>query len=412
MRGEAADLSRHWTLDPEIAFLNHGSFGACPRAVLDAQRAYRERMERQPVRFLTREAPALLAQAREALARFLGASAENLAFVPNATSALNAVLRSLPLAAGDELLVTDHAYNASRNALDFVAERCGASVVVISIPFPLESADALLDAVLQRVGPRTRLALLDHVTSPSALVLPIAQLVPALRARGVRVLVDGAHAPGSVPLSIAALDPDYYAGNCHKWMCAPKGAGFLYVRAELRGEVRPTVISHGANQSTARRARFRNEFDWQGTDDPTPWLCVPEAIRCVGALAAGGWPALIARNHALALEARRILCAALDQPPHAPDELLACMASVPLPASPSAEPQGLQRDPLETLLYERWRIEAPVLNATPRFSRLLRVSAHVYNRRDDYTALAGALRELALADQPVGPNARNSASRS
>src|SRR6266550_3303752 len=244
-----SDLARFWTLDPAVAFLNHGSFGACPRPVLEAQQRLRERLERQPVRF----------------------------FVPNATTAVNAVLRSLALAPGDQLLVTDHAYNACRNVLDFVAAAARAEVVVVPVPFPLASADAVVEAVVARATPRTRLALLDHVTSPTGLVLPIERLVRELAGRGVDTLVDGAHAPGMLPLDLGALGAAYYAGNCHKWLCAPKGAGFLHVRRDRQGGVRPVVISHGANNPRTDRSRLLLEFDWTGSHDPTPYLCVPEA---------------------------------------------------------------------------------------------------------------------------------------
>jgi isopenicillin-N epimerase len=379
-----------WVLDPDVIHLNHGAFGACPLPVLERQSELRLRLESDPTDFMHRQLEGELDAARAALGALIGADPDCIAFLANATSGVNAVLRSLPLERDSELLVTDHAYTACRNALTYAAERAGARIVRVSLPFPVDSADALAAAVLDAVTPHTRLALLDHVTSPTALILPLAAMIPQLRARGVAVLVDGAHAPGSVPLALAALDPDYYAGNCHKWLCAPKGAGFLYVRAALREQVRPNVISNGASMPTARRSRFRNEFDWQGTVDPTPWLCVPEAIRCLAALLPGGWPALIERNHALALEARRALCAALEIAPPAPDALLASMASLPLPpAPPSAE-----RDPLEAALFTKHRIEVPVLAAPPRLPRLLRISAHFYNRGEDYGTLASALREL------------------
>jgi isopenicillin-N epimerase len=391
-----SDLAARWALDPEVVFLNHGSFGACPREVLAHQAALRAEMEAEPVRFLSREIDDRLDAARAALADFLGADADDLAFVTNATSGVNAVLRSLPFAAGDELLITDHAYNACRNALDFVARRAGARVVVAAVPFPIATADAVVEAVLARVTARTRLALVDHVSSPTGLVMPIARLVAELGARGVEVLVDGAHAPGMVPLDLATLGATYYAGNCHKWLCAPKGSAFLWVRRDRQPDVRPLTISHGANSPKAGRSRFRVEFDWTGTSDPTAWMTVPTAIACIGAMLAGGWPAVMARNRALALEARRLVGDALGTPPPCPDDMIGSLASVVLPDGPPADIGWRRPDPLQRRLLDGWGIEVPVMSwpAPPR--RLLRVSAQLYNDREDFTRLADALpKELA-----------------
>ena len=392
---DSSDVTRFWGLDPEIAFLNHGSFGACPVPVLAAQQRLRDSMEREPVRFFTRDLEGLLDAARAALAAFIGAAPPDVAFVPNATAGVNAVLRSLPIDPGDELLVTDHAYNACRNALDFVAADRRARVIVVPVPFPIGSAGEVMEAVLARVSAHTRLALLDHVTSPTGLVFPIERLVQALAAEGVDTLVDGAHAPGMLPLDVAAVGAAYYTGNCHKWLCAPKGAGFLHVRSDLQAEVRPIAISHGANTPRRDRSRFLAEFDWTGTHDPTPYLCVPEAIRFMASLLPGGWPAVMARNRALALEARTILARALDVPPPSPDAMIGALAALPLPdGSPAATSALHPSDPLQDALLVRFGIEVP-LAAWPRPpKRLIRISAQLYNSVPQYERLAAALREL------------------
>jgi len=392
------DLRQHWGLDPEITFLNHGSFGACPLAVLEHQRQLRERMERQPVQFLARELEPLLDEARAELASFLGADAEDLAWLSNATTGVNAVLQSLAFGPGDELLTTDHEYNACRNALEHVAGRSGATVVVAPVPFPLGSPDEVVDAVLSRVTARTRLALIDHVTSPTGLVLPIERLVRELAGRGVETLVDGAHAPGMLELSLDELGAAYFTGNCHKWLCAPKGAAFLHVRRDRRNRVRPLVISHGANSPRRDRSRYHLEFDWTGTDDPTAWLSVPAAIRFMGGLVEGGWPELRRRNRRLALKARDELCRALGVEPGCPDEMVGSMAALPLPpGAPGSTTSALYTDELQSALLRRFQIEVPIIPWPAPPARLVRISAQVYNRPEQYRRLAAALVEL-LAD--------------
>jgi isopenicillin-N epimerase len=394
--GSTPGFAHLWALDPGIVFLNHGSFGACPAEILRHQAALRAEMEAEPVRFLSRELEGRLDAARATLGAFVGADPEDLAFVTNATGGVNAVLRSLAFSAGDELLTTDHAYNACRNALDFVAGRAGARVVVAEIPFPLTSADDVVNAVMARVTPRTRLALLDHVTSPTALILPIEPLIAALAARGVEILVDGAHAPGMVPLDLRTLGATYYSGNCHKWLCAPKGSAFLWVRRDRQSDVRPLTISHGATVVRPDRSRFRVEFDWTGTSDPTAWLTVARSIDYLGSLLPGGWPALMARNHALALEARRLLCAAVGTALPCPDAMVGSLASIVLPDGPTRDIAWRRPDPIQQRLWDDWAIEVPVISwpAPPR--RLVRVSAQLYNTRAHFARLAEALgRELA-----------------
>lgn len=384
--------AEHWSLDPQVTFLNHGSFGACPRVVRDAQRQLHERLERQPVQFLGRDIEPLLDAAREVLAAFVGADSAGLVFVSNATSGVNTVLRSIDLEPGDELLTTDHAYPACRNTLDAVAQERGASVVVASVPFPIDSPAHVVTALLSAVTPRTRLALVDHVTSPTALVWPVEEIVPALAARGVPTLVDGAHAPGMIPLDLTAIGADYYTANCHKWLCTPRGAAFLHVRADRRATVHPLVTSRGATSPRADRSRLHLEFDWTGTRDPTAWMVVPAAIDFLGTLLPGGWQALQRHNRSLVLAGRDLLCEALGVPPPCPDSMLGSMASVPLPPGDGSDAGPGFGDRLQRRLLEEHRIEVPVFPWPSPPARLLRISAQLYNERVQYERLALALR--------------------
>ncbi|MBW4470827.1 MAG: aminotransferase class V-fold PLP-dependent enzyme [Stenomitos rutilans HA7619-LM2] len=374
---------QYWSLDPTITFLNHGSFGACPLAVLAEQQQLRARMEQQPLQFFGRDLEALLDDARAKLAAFVGADSDDLAFVPNATTAINTVLRSLVFAPGDELLTTNQEYNACRNALNYVAERYNLKVVVAEIPFPIESSKQVVEAIIGCISARTRLALLDHVVSQTGLVFPIAELVQALTQRGVETLVDGAHAPGMVPLNLQTIGATYYTGNCHKWLCAPKGAAFLYVQRDRQAVIRPLTISHGANATRTDRSRFRLEFDWTGTDDPTAYLCIPTAIRVMESLLPCGWQDVMAKNHALAITARRHLCETLEIVPPCPDEMLGSLAVLPLL---DGNPQWLQDS-----LLERYQIEVPIVPFPTANSRLVRVSAQLYNRLEQYEVLATAI---------------------
>ncbi|CAM3098602.1 aminotransferase class V-fold PLP-dependent enzyme [Corallococcus sp. ZKHCc1 1396] len=392
----SAPLSSHWGLDPKVVFLNHGSFGACPTAVLQHQSELRARLEAEPVRFLGREVEPLLDEARAALAAFVGADADDLAFMPNATTGVNTVLRNLRFQPGDELLTTDNEYNASKNALDAACAAMGAKVVVAKLPWPVPSADAVVDAVMAQVTPRTRLLLIDHITSQTALVMPLAELVRALRERGVETLVDGAHGPGMVPLALQELGAAYYTGNCHKWLCAPKGAAFLYVRRDLQPGMKPLVVSHGHNSPRTDRSRFRLEFDWTGTHDPTPFLCIPTALRVVGGLVPGGWPEVMASNREKALAARRRLNARLKQDTLlCPDAMVGSMVCVALPDGAPERPEPpLYLDPLHVRLFEEHRVEVPVTPWPKAPRRHLRLSAQLYNTPADYEALGDALEAL------------------
>ncbi len=381
-----------WKLDPAIRFLNHGSFGACPQPVLDCQAELRERLERDPHRFLVHDAPRLLAASRELLAAFVGADPADLVFVDNATTAVNTVLASFDFQPGDEVLTTNHGYRACNNAAAEWAARRGARVVAARIPFPVDDAGRVEESLLAACSERTRLAIVDHVTSPTALVLPIESIIRRLQERGIRVVVDGAHAPGMLPLHLDAWGAEYYTGNAHKWLCAPKGAAFLHVRRDMKHALRPLVFSHGASLPDRDPGRFQAEFGWMGTNDPTAWICVGEAITFGETQHPGGWRGRMDRNHRLAVHARELLCRSLQVAAPCPESMVGSMAAVVLPPDlvPAAV-EGDALDPLQRLLRERHGLDVPVV-AWPRHpERLVRVSAQLYNEIDDYEVLAQAL---------------------
>ncbi|HSN31894.1 MAG TPA: aminotransferase class V-fold PLP-dependent enzyme [Ideonella sp.] len=387
-------MLEHWWLDPRITYLNHGTVGATPRRVLAAQQALQVEIERQPARFLVRELTASLdglaaaapvprlRAAAERVAAWLGARGEDLVFVDNASSGINAVLRSLALAPGDEILVTDHAYGAVARAAAFVARERGARVVTVALPFPLTDAQACIDALEAGLTPRTRIAVLDHVTSETALLLPLAEMAALCRSHGVPVLADGAHAPGAIALDIPALGVDWYAANLHKWAFAPRACGVLWVapdRPERRAGLHPNVISWGLDQG------WQHEFDWTGTRDPTPFLCAPDGIDFITGFL--GEAAMRAHNHGLAWQAAHALGERWGARWSTPEGMVGCMVTLPLLARLGGDPADARRL-RDWLLFER-AIELPVV---ARAGRLwARVSAQVYNEMADIERLAQAV---------------------
>jgi isopenicillin-N epimerase len=378
----AASAIEQWALDPHIVHLNHGSFGGCLRSVVEAAAAWRARLEASPMRFFVLEWQTEIDRARAALAAFVGAPADRLAFVPGSTTGVAIALHSLELAAGDEVIVTDHGYRACRNQLERLATARGLRIATVAIALPFDPA-AFAESILRAITPRTRAVLLDHITSPSALRLPVEQLVPALAARGLATIVDGAHAPGQIELAVAAIGATYYAGNCHKWMCAPKGSGFLVVAEGARAL--PLVTSHGATPEYGPANRLHAELDWSGTHDPSAYLAVPAAITAVAA-EAGGWPMVRARNHALVVEMRRRFVDALGRSGElviAPESSLGSMAAIRIELPAGLAPLELERQ----LLVAGW--EVPIVATEP--GPLARISAHLYNHTGEAVELAREL---------------------
>jgi isopenicillin-N epimerase len=376
---EADALRRSFMLDPGVVFLNHGSFGACPREVFERYQAWQRELERQPVEFLARRLPALLADVRERLAAYVDARPDDLVLVPNATSAVNAVARSLRLNPGDEIVATDHEYGACDLLWRHVCERSGARYVRAELPIPLPAdPTAVADTVLARVTARTRAVFVSHVTSPTALVLPVATIAARAREAGVMTIVDGAHGPGQVPLSLETLGVDVYAGNCHKWLCAPKGAGFLWAREELQDSIDALVIGWGYGED----ATFVSRHTLAGTRDPAAYLAVPDAIDWQRD---HDWDTVRDRCHELARAARARLAELTGLEPLTPDsrEHFVQMVAARLP--------DVDADALQRRLFDEHHLEVPASrnwNGTP----LLRASFQGYNDESDVERLLAALR--------------------
>lgn len=385
-----AGFRQHWQLDPDVDFLNHGSFGATPTVVLQRQRQLQDALEREPIRFLAaeRELVPKLDTVRRRIAQLVDVHADDIALVRNATDGVNAVMRSLAFRVRDEIVITDHGYNACNNVARFVAARSGAVIREAKIPFPINHQQEVVAAIDRQLSDRTRLLLVDHVTSSTGLIFPIQQIVELAHSRGVRALVDGAHAVGMLPIHLSQIGADYYTANHHKWLCAPKASGFLYVRPDCQSETRPTVISHGANTPRPGRTRFLAEFDWIGTYDPTPVLATESAIDFLDHLYPGGLDELQEVNHRLAVQARQQLLDRLQIDSPAPVEMIGSMASIPLPDSDAATSAAV--DPLQQRLFDRHRIEVPVFRG-PSGGRTLRISAQAYNQLEQYQRLAAIL---------------------
>ena len=391
MPGFGHALLAQWPLDPSITYLNHGTVGVVPRRVLAFQDALRAEMERQPATFLFRDANHLegravserprMRVAADQLGAFMGARGGDLVWVDNATAGVNAVLRSLDWREGDEVLVTDHGYGAIALAARGVVRAFGGVVREVALPDPAIEPGPIVEAIAGAVGPRTRLAIVDHVTSGSALVLPIAELVARCRARGAAVLVDGAHAPGALPLDLESIGADWYTGNLHKWALAPRSCGVLWAPSARQPGLHPPVLSWGLDQG------FTVEFDWGGTRDPSPWLAAPEGLRMLDEL---GADAVRAHNHALAWEGAHAVAKTVGTRYDVAESMVGCMATLPLPSSfgSSKEDGARLRD---ALLFEH-HIEVPVILHRERL--FLRLSAQAYNDEADVAKLADALRAL------------------
>ena len=382
-------LKDEFLLDPDVIFLNHGSFGATPRPVFDAYQAWQRRLERQPVQFLGRDIGGYLAMARAALGDYLNTPADDLVYVPNATFGINVVARSLRLGPGDEVLATDHEYGACERAWRYMSRERGFAYMSAPIPLPLPPADEFVEHLWAAVTPRTRVIFLSHITSPTAAIFPVAAVCARARAAGILTVVDGAHAPGQLPLDLPALGADFYAGNCHKWLCAPKGAGFLYARPEAQRLIEPLIVGWGWGED--RELTFGSDFldylQYPGTKDYAAYLAVPDAIAFQ---ATHHWPAVRVACHLLTQQAIERIEALTGRPPlYAGAAGYVQMAAALLP--PVADLAGLKQR-----LYDHHRVEIPLVQWND--CQFIRISVQGYNAQTDVDSLLAALpAELARA---------------
>lgn len=386
----SSNLARHFLLRDDVVFLNHGSFGACPRPVFETYQGWQLELERQPVAFLGRELTERMRVPRVALSAFLGTTAENVVGLVNATEGLNIVAQSLDLKEGDEILTTDHEYSALEKTWAYVARRTGAKIVTVKVPMPFVSEEAFTETIVAGITDRTRVLFLSHITSPTALVFPIERPIAEARKRGIWTVIDGAHTPGHIPLNLDAMGVDFYSGNCHKWLMTPKGSAFLYVRPELQGMINPLVISHGwtadSKQPDAKGAfgnsPFIDELEMQGTRDPAAWLTVPAAIEF---RKQHDWTGVAADCRVLAQDTARRLQALTGLTPLSTPEFCAPqMVAMPIPDTDTLE--------LSKALMARYSIEIPVFKWQDH--SIVRVSVQGYNSKAQMDILIEALTEL------------------
>ncbi|KAM0187512.1 hypothetical protein ACHAPI_011147 [Fusarium lateritium] len=391
-----------WQIQKDILYLDNGAFGACPASVAKTQKELRQWIEQNPHDFFERSYVKSLETSKGSLARFLHANPRDLTLLPGATHGLNVVIQSLKFNRDDEILTTNVAYSSVRMVLEHVAKRDGAHVVVVEVPLLVDGPEDVLQRILAGVTPHTRFAVIDHVPSRTGLVLPAKEIVRELDSRGIDTLVDGAHAPGMIPLDVEDINAAYYVANCHKWMCAPRGVGFLHVRHDRAQNIKPLIIARSPYVvGKAEHSSLEHSFGWMGTYCPTAMLSLPAAIDHLETVVPGGYSGLINRNHDLAVLARKIVCKAIGVSTPCPDTMIGAMATIPLPDSPGPEQEGML--PIQQKLWEEHDIVIPVYSWPAFPKRVIRLSVQAYNSLDQYLKLADCLRMVLHSERNTAP---------
>lgn len=384
---------KYWGLDKNIIFLNHGSFGSCPIPVLNKQNEFRKKLESEPVRFFTREYEKLYYNSKKALADFVNCDYEDIVFVNNATTGVNTILKSYDFNAGDEILITNQIYPACKNAVNFVAKKYSLNVNEVKISLPVKDNSQIISLITNSITPKTRLALIDHITSIPGIIFPVKELTEILHSKNIDVLIDGAHAPGMVDLNIKDINPEFYTGNCHKWLCTPKGSAFLYVKKEKQDMIHPLVTSRSTNNDSVNK--FQLEFSWQGTDDVTPFLCIPTAIKFLDSLHKDGIKGLIKRNHNLAFEAGKMICNEFDLELPYPENMTGTLYGIPFFKDKQVNYFITNnRSKLQDILYYEYNIEVIVTYWDKPPDRILRIAAQAYNSIEQYKYLIKSIKKI------------------
>jgi isopenicillin-N epimerase len=384
-------MIKHWMLDREVVYLNHGSFGATPVKILERQTEYRQMLEREPVDFFVNQWPVLMDHSKRKLAEFVHADPDDMVFVQNSTTGVNQILTSFPYKSGDEWLVSSHAYGACMEAIKHFCSRNRIALKIAEIPFPVQNDDQILDAIEKEITERTSLALIDHVSSATGMIFPVAKIVDLLRVRGVKSLVDGAHAPGMLALDLCKLDPDFYVANCHKWICAPKGSAFMYVKASLKGQIKPLIISHFNDTDIHGSSHWANQFMWDGTHDFSAYLCVGDTLDYIGNLHEDGWEGVMNSNHGLVWKAGKIISEKLGFELPLKEHFIGSILTMPMPDGEEGFPKFNETPPLKKLLYDKYRIQVPVFMFPKAPRQWLRISSQLYNYIGQYEYLANCL---------------------
>lgn len=388
------DYRELFTIEEGFLALNHGSFGACPKEVMRHYYSLCERLESLTTRFYCLEMKPQITESLTRLARFVNTSADNLVFVRNATTAANSVMNSIPWQKGDEIVTTDPIYLACRNMLNYYSETKGVVIRSTTLPFPVENDDQVVSEVMKLVNKRTKLAFIDHIASETAVIMPVEKLINELRKEKVPVFIDGAHAPGMLPLDLENLSPDYYTGNCHKWLCAPKGSAFLYVKPEMQESIVPSVISLFFRRGDSPGERFFNSFFWTGTaNDSLSCCCVKKAIDYLDEAVEGGWQGIRERNGILVRKGRDIIKEILKYDEHTPDSMTGSIVSFRMNSQTDKDKiTGMDR--LALRLLQEYKMEVFIAPLYPTNERVFRISAHIYNKESDYVKLAESLKKI------------------